>query len=300
MALLETLGDDFTGSTLNARWTQSNLTSATTTVTGGNLVMALAAATNAYDVILSTTQYTFTGSTFTVKASVSTAFTTASNLQQFLVVVQDYTSSNTAQLWIQGGVLYGGVSGSGTNQVTVAPAYNAATMGHLRLRHNAADGVVYAGYSTDGISFTETAISGAYPATGWGAQTVASLRAFANGGNAAATATIDRVGAGLPAVAVGAAGGRVLTAGRTPVSSRSRPAPTLPAAARTTSTVTRGAVAATAGVAVVAAAIAGDAGAAGRIRRITGVRTQAANGLTGGGGTATPRATVGQLWPRPL
>lgn len=174
MALLETLQDAFNGTTLDPKWTsQVTNGTASSSVSGGTLNLATGSTGTTRQVqVTSVATYEYTGSYLRAKMVPGVASALAG-----INLIQATSTSDNARLQRSGTNLQWVVNGS--RGVSMVPAvnlatYNATTMKYLRIRIDLQN-IIYAGWSPDGIDWTEASQT-ANLTTGW---TAGATTAFA-------------------------------------------------------------------------------------------------------------------------
>jgi hypothetical protein len=168
---IESLQDDFDGSTLNAgKWRTAHI-AGSHTVSGGTLNLALgtAGATDRAQIVSSLNNYQLSGSSITAKFTPSPAANTETGL-----VVANTTGNGYASIRFIG-IYAGCLLYNTSNAVTldhVTTNYVPAEWAYVRIRQDPANGSAYFYRSPDGLTWV---LMGTAPAPGWGSSVEARL-----------------------------------------------------------------------------------------------------------------------------
>lgn len=286
MAAINTLTDDFSGTTLDTtKWTDTSTTGTPVTVSGGKLHLPTNnAAANTFSQITSATTYTF--ASVSIYARVVPSTTT--NVRTSLIVADTGVgSSGNVEMYYLNGLMYArafNANGTVSQAPVVVGTWDQVTWNYWHLTFGGT--TITIGKSSDSTTVGNTAtVSGT---STWSANVVATLAVTAAGGQANET-LIDSVNVKSPADNI--------TSTLLP---RMRWTRTTPTAQRTTSRT-----AASTPRTVISRSQAGNDGTATRNTlamsgtRMTYTRAPAISQTISGTGTSTviTRPTTGLLWP---
>lgn len=192
MALLETLTDDFNGTTLDPQWTPVIVAPGTVTVADGGLQAYTGGSAGAGN-LRSTTSYTIaTGSVIAVKLTRETASSSYTNQLVFGYSPSSTTGGNSILLIQSGTIYWYAYNAAGTGGVVSSTTYNATSMAWLRLRFGVTGNSIATYYETspDGVTWTQRGTS----TQSWsGAAGYARLYCSGGGDNTPRTAVWDKV-----------------------------------------------------------------------------------------------------------